>query len=461
MSIYRLRTCENLLGKFEELEKQSIFLADSASFNDPVEDFVYLEYKGDKILWENMFKEFLVAMEYKMFTAPLYSHDMLIDFKSETIFGPKTHPYFGHKDYNIRMAKITEKFFSYEPVNEWCEYLSKRAKPINNEQLIGIFNIISYFATESILHVFDEHPLVKDFYPGFMNILQKNICEIEKNSKNILSKTNNSDKDDELLHWLNLDFQAITMIAYSSSDLANYGISNFYFWFDFPIKFVDELKDFIYYRWYAAAFMRKPPMRMDLWANYAKEHSGVCLIFKDRLGFSGIPRSACLKMENVEYNNEIITVDFFKRMWVLNRNDFYNDWCKDRLGNVSPIFEQATKYTDEEHREFWEAISKIKYRKNKDWEAENEIRLTVDNNWINLTEPCKRLLKYDFNSLEGIVFGIRTSVLDKSRIFKIISSKCKEYERDNFKFYQAIYYKLNGVLIYDEIRNLGKLAGKV
>jgi len=455
MSIYRLRTCENLLGEFKELESQTIFLADSTSFNDPLEDFVYLKYKGDRILWENMFKEFLVAMEYQMYTAPLYSEDMFDEFMKGNINGPKTGPYFKHKDYSNRIRKITDRFFDYKCVGEWLEYLQNRDEFINDEQLISILSVMSCFATESILYIFEECTSAKNFYSNFLSVSQKLLSEVETNSSSILIEIKKSQKEDELLNRLNLDFQSNMAARYSFYDLEIKKISNYYFLFDFPVKFVNELKDFVYYRWYAASFMKEPPKRMDLWSNYAKDHTGVCLIFKnvEHLKCSGVLHLQC---GYVEYNNDIVTIDFFKRMWVLNEQTLLNEWYTDRCGNKSPSFEQAGRPTEEERNELWSSVAKIKYRKNKDWEAENEIRFTIDNNWIDVTDPARRLLTYDFNSLEGIVFGIRTSVLDKARIFKTISSKCKAHKRNSFKFYQARYDKLKGELVYDEMITLEK-----
>jgi len=436
-------------------------LAASDKFNDPLEDFVYLEYKGDKILWDNMFKEFVVAMEHKMYLAPLYNSDDYNNngefdtFMDGNIHGPKVGPYFEHKDYPDRINSILDRFFGYACVSKWSDYLSNRDTHINNEQLIAILNMLSHLAAESILHAYEQLPNKKQFYADFINYFDGLINEIESHNTKLLSAITDSDNEDVVLNTMYLDFQTRMTLHYSTSDLNAKGVSNYYFWFDLPTKFVDELKDFVYYRWYAAAFMKNQPIRMDLWGNYAKDHTGVCLIFKDakELMVKGIKH---LQSGHVEYNNEIITFDFFKRMWVLCGNVLYKDWYSDRHGNVSPLLNEALTRTEDELKEFWASVEKIKYRKNTDWESETEFRFTVDDNWINVSDPKFRSLVYHFNSLEGIVFGVRTTVLNKAMIYKIISDKCKEHSRNDFKFYQARYDKLKGVLVYDELINIGK-----
>ncbi len=54
-------------------------------------------------------------------------------------------------------------------------------------------------------------------------------------------------------------------------------------------------------------------------------------------------------------------------------------------------------------------------------------------------EKEKRTLKYDFNSLKGLIFGIKTSMEDKIKIIDIIRQKCKENNRNDFELYQAYY----------------------
>lgn len=51
--MYRLRNLNNILGDHKELEKQTIFLADTDSLNDPLESYIKYYWQGDKIIWDN------------------------------------------------------------------------------------------------------------------------------------------------------------------------------------------------------------------------------------------------------------------------------------------------------------------------------------------------------------------------------------------------------------------------
>lgn len=59
-------------------------------------------------------------------------------------------------------------------------------------------------------------------------------------------------------------------------------------------------------------------------------------------------------------------------------------------------------------------------------------------------EPDKRKLKYRFEDLDGIIFGINTKESDKLKIIKIIFDKCKKYNRKKFNLYQAFYDNQKG-----------------
>lgn len=67
----------------------------------------------------------------------------------------------------------------------------------------------------------------------------------------------------------------------------------------------------------------------------------------------------------------------------------------------------------------------------------------------------ERKLKYKFNDLERIIFGLKTSDDDKVKIINIIK-KCKTEKRVDFKFYQAVYNQDNGKIEHIEMNVLNE-----
>ena len=69
-------------------------------------------------------------------------------------------------------------------------------------------------------------------------------------------------------------------------------------------------------------------------------------------------------------------------------------------------------------------------------------------------EKEDRKLTYDFNSLKGVIFGIRTSTEDKKKIIEIIEEKkkCDGNNQTDFKYFQAYYSAKDADIRAREIR---------
>ena len=142
-------------------------------------------------------------------------------------------------------------------------------------------------------------------------------------------------------------------------------------------------------------------------------------------------------------------LNFFEKLWNQPRFIIEDEWYTNEKGDKSTLLSTLDPKEDE-RLAYWNNILDVQTTKTKDWLAENEFRLILQNVIFDFSESKDRALKYDFNSLSGIVFGIRTSVDDKAKIIEIIHVKCKENNRPKFKFYQAYYDSaLNNVAYYE------------
>ncbi|WP_040067940.1 hypothetical protein [Pseudomonas batumici] len=76
------------------------------------------------------------------------------------------------------------------------------------------------------------------------------------------------------------------------------------------------------------------------------------------------------------------------------------------------------------------------FQKAVTWQGENEARSII----VNLPEQVdidSRKLKYKLEHLGAIVFGAKTSALEKYNVVHIIHDKCRPDDLEEFKFYQA------------------------
>ena len=135
----------------------------------------------------------------------------------------------------------------------------------------------------------------------------------------------------------------------------------------------------------------------------------------------------------------------------LTGSDVIKHWYTDEEGNISECASHIRRDGDMDSGEMvaWrESYLDNFYRditaKTKDWEYEQEYRLILEDGLKQFDEKKNRTLTYDFNSLKGIIFGIKTSDEDKLKIIEIIQRKCKENNRTDFKFFQAYYSSEEG-----------------
>lgn len=68
---YRIRSTDALLGKFQELERQEIYLASSQELNDPMEGYKDVFWLGDVVLWRNLFRHYMLNLAHAIIQATL------------------------------------------------------------------------------------------------------------------------------------------------------------------------------------------------------------------------------------------------------------------------------------------------------------------------------------------------------------------------------------------------------
>lgn len=66
---YRFRSLDALLGDHQELEKQEIYFSPPEQLNDPMEGYKDLVWRGDKIVWRNLIKHYLLCLTQTVLTA--------------------------------------------------------------------------------------------------------------------------------------------------------------------------------------------------------------------------------------------------------------------------------------------------------------------------------------------------------------------------------------------------------
>ena len=200
-----------------------------------------------------------------------------------------------------------------------------------------------------------------------------------------------------------------------------------------PEDFLKYLEGYIHPRYCLACFSNDYS-DSTMWAHYACSHSGACLIFRPEsnkgelyLGNTKTAPNTKYHFRRVRYCKELKPLDVLRDLDALDR-------LRQQIAvpNLSPIWPES----------FLVNFRKTVVTKHADWQRESEYRLIwefLNNDRSQPAEaaPNDRILEYEFDSLEGIIFGAMTSDEDQLHAMEIISRKCSEVERRDFKYFKA------------------------
>lgn len=153
--------------------------------------------------------------------------------------------------------------------------------------------------------------------------------------------------------------------------------------------------------------------------------------------------SVAFAFHPIQYSERPPEVDFFKYLGQLTGPALRRDWLVDSAGNESVRLRDALLDTAEWRKMLWDLFNASATTKMRDWAHEREHRLVrVDM----LGGPGAKRATYDFADLQGIVFGLNSSVENRCRVIEVIQRKCRETGRTDFEFSQVRYSRASGAL---------------
>jgi hypothetical protein len=455
-TFYRFRTINNLIGEYNELENQSIYFAHPEQLNDPIEGFRDVYWSGDLIIWKNLFKHYLLCLESLCSFLTILGEEHLIPNDYIPIFSGADD--FPTPQYKELFIKISESFFSHENIISFINKISSRSTPIRRDELFFYLNTIHPIALEIIFNVYEKSNRIPPNRTKNTNAY-KILDELLKTDfigglEKLLGEQNREEKIINALFSAqkNIHHQMDIIRLYNgliNSSTKNKNLLLVYF----SDVYINQLEKRIYPDWYTACFM-SDCSNSSVWGHYGDNHSGVCLMFKSEVegedlflslnGINGWGSEGATynftkrKFYPIDYIKGYGSIDFFRSLGRLPIPKLNSTWYFHE-GQMSNCAEDML-YSEEEWRDnYWKNFYRDITVKSKDREYEKEYRLILNNMGGSFSEKENRVLKYNFESLEGLIFGINTKSEDKAKIIKIVEKKCKEHNRKDFKFFQAYY----------------------
>ena len=457
---FRFRSMKYLLKKeYQELEKQTIYFASPEELNDPMEGFRDIVWGGDKIVWTNFFKNYVCCLHlsyYQLRTEgdSIQLDDLPISVRWDKLPTPQKELF----------DDIWHRFLNVPNIREIIEALANTKREIRYQELGYYLRAIHPVLFVEVVKSYIAHQLVSEseksqFPPTLLKLILNSIkqdeqVKSEKERSAISLERERLDESERVIQQYNSYTTSMGMSEQNNQLVV----------FDFPRVYLKELERLLWPRWYTACFM-KSYHNSSVWGNYADNHTGVCLIFEaagtdksNRLELNQItgkrPRTL-IRFRKVSYAGKARAVDFFRSIGRLRVPVLIKLWYTDSDGNRSKCAAHigpAGNKKDVWRKSYWQNFYRDITIKTKDWKYEQEYRLILRSRWSKLDEKKNRTRTYNFNSLKGIIFGIKTSDDDRLRIIEIIEEKCKENNRTDFKFFQAYYSPEDGNIRKYEIK---------
>ncbi|EPU4032597.1 DUF2971 domain-containing protein [Enterobacter asburiae] len=457
---YRFRRCSALLGEWKELETQTIFFAEPNSLNDPMEGYRDIVWKGDDVVWMNLFKNYLFCLEHVFSLYKIGGDDF--DIKDDDILvfsGGGDLPTPEYKDIFLR---ISSEFTNHEIVIRMVDELSKRKYPVRRDELTLYFTQLQFIALRIIDKVHNEYGLARLFSSTAFD----NSVMYEKNLVKLLDDGLIT-KVDEVVDYNESGAGAILAVMKARHEiqmelgllrkidgsLINITSNKEMIFLDFSRRYLSRLEKLLFPSWYTACFMTECK-DSAVWGHYGENHTGVCLIFESDedegvntinlnqvvgLGGDGeIHGFSPCKLHPIDYISGVGVTDFFTMLGRLPIPKLNSEWYtfNSKRSMCSRGINESVSLWREK---YWDSFISDITKKTQHWEYENEYRMIIIDDFSDYSSPERRALTYDFSSLKGIIFGLNTQEKDKISIIEIIKRKCRVNKINDFKFYQAYY----------------------
>lgn len=450
--LYRLRSIDRLLGDSQELEKQAIYFASPEELNDPIEGFRNIVWQGDRIVWINLFRHYLYClhMTYALFT--IGKDSIKVKPQDIPVMSDMTQP--TPEAINL-FEDICGRVFKKTNLDEFIAKIVNAKRKAHHDEVLFYLQFLHCTALQEIRNEYVDRGLEsngerRETFPSVFSHVHEMLdllpqIEDEK-FLDVLFESSAQIMKDNLFRY---------KYIFKSESNNNVEANKHLLICDFPRAYLNQLEQLLYPNWYVACFM-SDFRNSSVWGNYGDHHKGVCLIFQAGTteGRSSLTLNQITGYSNngeswgpsptifyeVNYEDKADEIDFFRSIGWFPEAKLKEVWYSDKDGNLSECGAHLGPNNIASWREgYWKKFYPDIIAKTRDWEYEQESRLILHSMLDDLSEPRKRTLTYDFRSLKGIIFGIRTPDSDKMKIIETIHKKCRENHRSDFEFFQAYH----------------------
>lgn len=455
--LYRFRTADRLLGKDStnsepavpgELEMLEIYFAPPEQLNDPLEGYREVYWSGDRIVWINLFRHYLLVLAFRSWQLNdvRYGHplpkELPVGIYPLQLEGVELAAY-QEMDELLRADEIFQAYAIAFAKDE-----NKHYKPQLSYYLIGLH---SRFLS-IVLTVNERHQLtnIKHAEGPFDPLVD---CDYHLPLIAQIEKHGGVGRNFHTYRQIALNFSALeikTANALESHAAILKEINE-----GFAPRYVDQIEVLMHPKWYISCFMKECD-NSAIWGSYGDNHKGICLKYlvsaqdselsmeiNKPVGVGGRGRDIdfsfqSMRFKEVRYDREHSEIDFFRSLGNVPNEALGGFWYNDGNNYLSTKSEWYKTDSSDFRKQHWDEFYLALTSKLPQWKSEKEYRLVL-NSGMDLSDKKNRTLQYKLSSLSGIIFGIRTPLEHKLKAMRIIKAHCIREGREGFDFYQAYY----------------------
>ena len=456
--VYRFRSTARLLG-CKELEDQYLYFSKPDELNDPAEGLRDVVWQGDAIVWTNLFKHYLYCVQLFYGRIQFTLDDRRLGPDDIQVSGLSALP-LTTKGTCPASDRFCNTVFERARIDDLVTSIGDRT--VRYDELLMYLQTVHATCLTVLQEIYGGHPTTTGSGSNTRitwNALGKEMQHIDAHYANDLLRIGNELTEDLKLR------ERLMRTAPSSVFELNYNVLHY----DLPRHFMRKIETLLYPEWYVACFS-KDFRNSSSWAHYGDAHRGACLIFAtesiqggDSLGIRQITGysfsktnsqehwgSVPMLFHDIQYGDSPGDIDFFRSMGALPWPELESIWYTDESGRLSDC---SAGLNEETWRtQYWSRFLPDIIKKTKDWKHEQETRLVMHSMLDDLDEERKRVCGYEFDSLKGIIFWIRTPEHEKMKIMRILLKESREHSRTDLDIYQAYYRSAQGDIDRRRIR---------
>lgn len=471
---YRFRSAAALLGGYQELERQEIYFTPPEDLNDALEGFTNVVWKGDRILWHNLLRHYVLCLIEATMGATVLGAE----------FEARSYRYLAWvTDEDLPDAPVRSVFrdaagaFLTEPATQHLiAGLVERDAVLSRDELIGFLRAVHPLALRAVLDKLDAQGI--KVLTGSLDYATIVEPVREMLDHRFALHDHAGDLRSEAIAIGETQLQQIDLLH----DIADQQLEERRGWVflfrDFPAFYADALARILFPEWLTACFV-KHPTHASMWGVYADGHRGACLEFRtndDRerrpalnltgvIGIGGtvddmqpMTGNQLYPFEPVRYAADYPETDFFRSLGRLPRSKLRDFWYSDNAGTVSPIGADILQGNETWRQAYWARHRQVFATKLPQWAHEEEYRLILSGDIDRTTDPSRRKLRYRFSDLTGVIFGMNMAHVDKIEMIRILMRKVAAEKHAKLRFSQAAFSHLTGRI---EIRPLTLLSTQI